>query len=368
MRCIVKRSLTIIKVCTLALTLGIVGPAYAQDAEEKSSAETGPAEAKVKEEAEVKEKSPWRGSSFTYSNAMSMLEVDDVNFIYGMSFAFSPRYYMRDDLSLRAAFNMWVELTDGVGSDYAQQLLLGDLSLELNYAPSWAKIPIFGVKVNPYLRLYLPTGTSARRRTLIMGLAPGLNLSRSWDLMSGNWLNNISVRYGFRATKYFNEYKTARLNDPESICVGGDPTSPSCLGTGSRNVSWSFSNQLIIGLQVHKQVSLAIMAGIVNQLMYDLSEVEMSDLLGPQTADAHGDLKVPATDINMRAVVIGDVSLTYSPLSWLNITAGFSAEAPQLQPDSDSYYAWLFNRHAQFHVDINIPVERLVAQVTEWVE
>ena len=362
-----KRTFTIIKVCTLALTLGIVGPVHAQDAEEKSTAEAG-AEATVKEEAEVKEKSPWRGSSFTYSNAMSMLEVGDVNFMYGMNFAFSPRYYMRDDLSLRAAFSMWVELTDGEGVDHAQQLFLGDLSLELNYSPDWAKIPVLGIKVNPYLRLYLPTGTTARRRTLIMGLAPGLTFNRSWDLMSGNWLKNISVRYGFRAAKYFNEYKTAQLNDPESICVGGDPTSPSCLGTGSRNVSWTFSNQLVIGLQLHKQVSLSVMAGIVNQLMYDLDEVALAELKGMQTPEAYGDTTISETDINMRAIVIGDVSVTYSPLEWLNITAGIAAEAPQLRPDSDGYYPWLFNRYAQFHLDINIPVERLVAQVMEWTE
>ena len=363
-----KRTLTIIKVCTLALTLGIVGPAYAQDAEEKSSAEAGPAEATVKEEVEVKEKSPWRGSSFTYSNAMSMLEVDDVNFIYGMSFAFAPVYYMRDDLSLRANFSMWVELTDGVGVDHAQQLFLGDLSLELNYAPDWAKIPVFGIKVNPYLRLYLPTGTTVRRRTLIMGLAPGINFTRSWDLMSGDWLKNISVRYGFRAAKYFNEYTTSQFNDPNAICVGGDPTSPSCQGTGGRNVSWSFSNQLAINLQIHKQVSLSIMAGLVNHIMYDLDEVALAELKGIENPDAFGDTAVAGTDINMRGAVIGDVSLTYSPLSWLNIIAGFAAETPQLQPDSESYYPWLFNRYAQFHLDINIPVERLVAQITEWVE
>ena len=359
-----KRTLTLIKVCTLALTLGLVGPAFAQDAEEKSSGDAE-AEATAEKKAEVEEKSPWRGTSFTYSNAMSMLEVDDVNFIYGMNFSLAPRYYLRDDLSVRAAFSMWIELTDGYGVDHPQQLFVGDLSLELNYAPSWLKIPVLGVQLNPYLRLYLPTGTTARRRSLIMGLAPGLNVGRDFSLMGGNWLTSLGIAYRFRAVKYFNEYTTSSFNDPEAICIGGDPTSPSCMGTGSRNTSWSFSNTLSINLQIHKKVSLSIMAGLVNQLMYDLDEVALRDMKGMTAPEAYGDTTIPETDINHRAVVIGDVGLTYSPTAWLNITAGFAAEAPQLTPDSDSYYPWLFNRYAQFHFDINIPIEPLVSSIME---
>ena len=360
-----KRTLTrIIPVCTLALTLGLVGPAFAQDVEEKSSGDAA-AEATAEKKAEVEEKSPWRGTSFSYSNAMSMLETDDVNFVYGMNFSFNPRYYLRDDLSIRAGFSMYVELTDGRGVDHPQQLFIGDLSFDLNYAPKWLTVPVLGIKVNPYLRLYLPTGTTARRRTLIMGLAPGLNFSRSFKLMGGDWLQNLGISYGFRAVKYFNEYKTASFKDPEAICVGGDATRPSCQGTGSRNTSWSFSNTLSINLQLHKQVSFSIMAGLINQLLYDLDEFELAKLKGITNPEAFGDTTIEETDINHRAVVSGDVGFTYSPLAWLNITAGFSAQAPQLQPASDAYYPWLFNRYAQFHFDINIPIEPLVSSIVE---
>jgi len=326
-------------------------------------------DAEVKKAAEVKEKSPWRGTTFTYSNAMSLLEVDDSEFIYGMSLGLAPRYYVRDDLSLRGRFSAYVELTDGGGVDHPQQWFVGDLSLEVNYAPTWLTIPVVGIKVNPYFRLYLPTGTTARRRNLIMGLAPGLNFSKSVKLMDGDWLPSMSVAYAFRAVKYLNEYTTTTLNEPNEVCFGGDPTSPSCQSTGSRNTSWSFSNSLNIALQIHKKVTFSLMAGVIDQLLYELEDAELAKLKGMEHSEAFGENDVAKADgTNLRVAIIGDVSLTYAALPWLNVTAGFSAETPQLQPDSEGNYPWLFNRFAQFHLDISIPIEPLVSQVMEWVE
>ena len=309
-------------------------------------------------------KVPYRGSLFAWGHSLGALTLDKsadptYNPYYLQSFSFRPRWYLRDDLSLRARFDMQVELTEADTLDSANQLYTYDLSLEANYAPKWMKIPFVGITVNPSFRLYLPTGTLSKRKSLLMAIAPGVALRRSFDLLKGKFLKNVGLTYGFRITKYFNSYETSSL-DSVGICGASniDPSQPSCVSSGSRNVSYRLVNSFSVSLQVMEKLSVGAYLFVINDMLYDIEA-------GSYDVTAGKPVELPASKINHRGSLWGIFSVAYEVLPWMELSVGTSTFYSQLAPDS-TYEAFFFNRFTNFTFDVAIPIDKFVAQVQDW--
>jgi hypothetical protein len=308
-------------------------------------------------------KVPWRNSTITYENVVSALSFSQgaeptYNPYYAQSFSFRPRYYLRDDLSLRARLDLEIELTTSDSTDHAREWILSDLFLDANYAPSWLSIPLVKIRVNPSLSLGLPTSIASRGRSLMLSLAPGLTFRREFRLLRGRFLKSVGLAYGFRATKYVHEYATAQV-DTQGVCSLTNPNSPSCMHTGRRNTSWRLGNSFTARVQITERLSFSASLFLLNDLLHPLSGEEVS-LDGGATAD------LGSSQVNQRASTWAIFDLSYDLLDWLWLSAGVSTFNPQLRPDS-SYRAPFFNRFTAFYFDLTVPVDRLVSQVQGWV-
>jgi len=350
-----------------ALLLLSASPAGAAATDEYEQSKQ--AEASISGEAAAPaDKVPWRNSIFSYENTFSALTLSkgadlSYNPYYAQSLSFRPRYYVRDDISLRLRLDLEIELTQSDETDTTREWELSDMLIDVNYAPTWMVIPYAKVAVNPDLRFTFPTSIRSRGRSLMMGLAPGVAFRRSFDLLKGNYLKNIGVTYGFRATKYFHEYATAQL--AESVC-GGLPTdanSPNadtgCLQTGKYNRSWGFTNSLGFQLAVLEKLSVSGTMMFMNYVMHKgaAKEVVINAGMDPITMNE--------TKVNHSAALWFILDVNYDLYDWLSLSAGISTYHPQLDPESD-YYAPFFNRFTAFYFDVTIPVDKFVSQVQTW--
>jgi hypothetical protein len=358
LRTIVKRAALVVPMLLLALH-------SATATAEVNDYSTGKKKADLKAtgEAEAK-KVPWRNSTITYENVVSALSFNEgaemtYDPYYAQSFSFRPRYYLRDDLSLRARLDLEIELTTSDDTDHAREWILSDLSLDGVYTPAWMKIPVLGINVSPGLRMAFPTSIVSRGRSMMLSLSPSVAFRRSFELLKGRFLKNIGLTYAFRATKYFHEYTTAQLNT-SGICSLTNPDNPACLHSGYRNVSWSLGNTFEVRLQVMEKLSLTMDLMLMNSLLYPL---DSETYAGPNVPE----VALGESEINHRAAVWGIIDVSYDLFDWLWLSLGISTYNPQLTPDS-KVRAPFVNRYTAFYLDVTLPVDAFVNQVRTWVK
>jgi hypothetical protein len=356
----VKYAVALVGVCAV---LGTSSSSYAVINEFEEGKKQKEGERDVAAAATVKtgEKVAWRNSLVTYENIFSAYSIDrgaqlSYNPYYAQSISFLPRYYPRDDLYLRARLDLEIELTTSDDTDYAREWIVSDLYLDVDYKPAWMTIPVVDVMVNPSLRLMFPTSIVSRGRSMMLGLAPGVALRRSFKLLDGKFLKSVGLLYGFRATKYFHEYTTAQVSS--RVCIQTRPDDPSCTqADGLRNRSWRFVNTVGVQLALMDKLLLSGTVLFINDLLYELPEGEHT--FNDMTVHVDG------TDMNHRASTWAIFDLSYDLLDWLWLSAGVSTYYPQLAPDS-TYRTPMFNRYTTFYFDVTLPVDRFVSQVRSW--
>jgi hypothetical protein len=345
----------------LGSLLLLSAPAGAAISEYADQGKKKKADASVSKEAAA-EKVPWRNSTVTYENIVSAISFNkgaEMTYdpYYAQSFSFRPRYYLRDDFSLRARLDLEVELTTSNTTDHAREWILSDLLFDASYAPKWMTIPVVDVKVNPSVRLGFPTSIVSRGRSMMLSLAPGVAFRKSFDLLKGRFLKNIGVMYAFRAYKYFHEFKNAQV-DTGGICITTNPDNPACLHSGIRNRDWRLGNTFEVRLQLMEKLTFTIDLLLFNDLLYTLEPGTYSVENGP-------DIEIGESQINHRAAVWGIIDVSYDLFDWLWLSAGVSTYHAQLTPDSN-YRAPFFNRTTAFYFDVTLPVDQFVNQVKSW--
>jgi hypothetical protein len=342
-RCIVKRIITLALSTTLFCLLS-----------SSTLAAVDEYQAVQKKQGQV----PWRNSTFIYENSFSAYSLSKsadptYNPYYSMSLDFKPRFYLRDDLSLRLRVVMDTELT--VPDDDHRRFLLGDISLDAVYAPSFLTIPYADIVVSPNIRFTFPSSIVSQGRSMIMNIGPGLSFSREIQLLKGRFLQNIGLMYSFRATKELNRYSTAQVDEREG-CY--NLSRPECQHTGARNRSWRFTNSFEVKVQVMEKLALTLDFIAINDLLHGLP-AETTTLGNGISVD------LPSSDIDSRASAWGIFDVSYDLLDWLWLSAGTSTLYAQLQPDS-SLRTPFFNRATNFYFDVTIPIDIFVNQVQSW--
>jgi len=306
------------------------------------------------------EKVPWRNSMFTYENmfsAYSFSRSADLTYnpYYAQSFSFRPRYYPRDDLSLRLRLDLEVEVTTSDDTDHAREWVLSDLTFDTVYAPKALTIPVVGIRVEPSLRFIFPTSIESRGRSTVMTLGPGVAFKRSIPLMKGKWLKELDLTYGFRFTKYFSKYATAQHAELEGC---ENLARPECQHRGKQNISWRFVNAFDAALKITDKLSFTWSMMFINNLLHQLPAQDIE--IAPGLVEPLGPSAVTHT-----AATWAIFDLSYDVLDWLSLSIGTSTYYGQLATDS-SYRTPIFNRYTNFFFDVTIPVDQFVAQVKSW--
>ena len=351
-RCIVNR--------IVVFSFVISGLLLASRAEANLATEV---DAAKKKQAAPQEKLAWRGSAFLYENVVATRSFDkgllpDWNPYHAMLFSFQPRYYLRDDFSVRMRLNVEVETTTPDELDYRGEAVLYDLDLSFHYSPSWLTIPVVGIRVLPTVRISLPTSPFSQMRSRIMALAPGFSLLKSFSLLSGDWLPSVTLLYGFRGTKYFDQYALAQVDLREGC---QNSSQPSCQHQGYRNTSWRVSNSLALELAIHKQVTFGFTFLYNSDFKHELPEyVFTSDnLTQPET--------FAVSEVNYSASMLSAFELGYTPTNWLLLSLGMTTYVPVIAPTGDSYNPLLFKKEdTQVYFDVRVTIDTLYQAATGW--
>ncbi len=294
--------------------------------------------------------SPWRGSQLVLRSMVSALTLDPgaeqtYNEYVAMTWSFRPWYWITDKLFLRGQLDIVHELTDSDVTTQDGEALLSDLSIVLG-GSSLYTIPVLGISISADLVFTFPTSKASLGRNMIMGLGPGLGLSRSFDLLEG-----LVIGYNLRVSPRFFEFTTAARESPiVPGCSTGPAGCEAYLNTGVRNPYLRLSQVGSISLKALSWLGVSLSVGHAIDWLHELEE---------NTSVTYQ----PVDDADRRYLTFMEFSVNFRPLSMLEVGIGYSALHPQLAPDSTQYTPF-FNRYSALFVDLKLHAEALVSSVS----
>jgi hypothetical protein len=313
---------------------------------------------------EDKWKSPWRGSSITYRNAVTALTFKKdadltYNPYYEMSWAFHPQWWVGDVFNASLDFAISRELTESDETTYDDEAMMSDITLTLA-ASKFVTIPVLKIGVSAKVALIGPTSKAAHAKTMLFGIKPGLSLSRSFDVLAG-----INLNYSFGISKYFYEATTAQY--AESAISNCGATAGGCeeyQNTGYRNASWGLSNGFGLSIAFIEQLSLDLSFGMSHAFLYEQSD-DVDNTWTDSTGEEYDQMSEwdPGNDTNIRYAMTYGLGLTVTPIQALAISLGADTGNPQLKADA-TYERPFFNRNTVVYLDLTLDIDGLVQQLT----
>jgi hypothetical protein len=294
----------------------------------------------------------WRGSQLVLRNALSAISLDrsaeqTYNPYYAMTWSFRPWWWFGDKFFVRAQLDVIHELTEPDETTFEREALLDDLRLVAGGSGLWT-IPFAGVHLSADLALILPTSKASRGRTLVLGLGPGLRLSRAFALF-GYRSGGLIVGYNLRVTPYFHRYTTAERETPliPGCSSGGCDV---YLNTGKRNPVARLAQIVDVSVRILDWLGASLVLGHAVDWLHEIGAAPPE--VTYQAVDDQG----------ARYLTFFELTASFRPVDLLEIGVGYSALHPQLAPDS-SYYVPFFNRYSVFFVDLKVHAEALVTRV-----
>jgi hypothetical protein len=287
---------------------------------------------------------PWRGSQFVLRNALAPISLDPGadqthNPYYAMTWSFQPWWWFTERIFVRARLDVVHELTEADNTTYDGEALVEDLRLVVGGSGLYT-IPYAGVNVSADLVLTLPTSKDSHARTLLMGIGPGLRLSRSFPLLKG-----LVVGYNLRFTPRLFSFTTSERETP---LIRGRPDS---LGTGTRNPYFRFTQMADASVKILDWLGASLVLGHAIDWLYGV---------GPDTEGYK--LFQVAPDQDQRYLTYFELAVSFRPLEELEIGVGYSALHPQQRPASTNYVPF-FNRYSVLFVDLKVHAEAVVTRV-----
>ena len=292
---------------------------------------------------------PWTGNVLTYRNSVSLMTLQEgeeltYNPYYAMTLSVRPTYWVNDIFYVHGRFSVTRELTNSDITTDRGETWVSDLIFRLA-AHEFYTIDVVGISFSASLDIITPTSPISRARTLQIGLAPGIRISRDFDVLSG-----IGIGYGFRVTGRIHDKTTAERESP--IIGGCSGTTGGCdeyLNTGLRNPYLRLSH------------SFDLSVGFLDWLGLEISAALMTDYLHDEVTSTNVS-HTPQADQDQRFYVASDVAIVLKPMPSLGIRIGAETLNPQLAPDS-TFYAPFFNRYTEFYLDLTLDVAGLVSQI-----
>lgn len=293
--------------------------------------------------------SPFRGTVVSYSNLVSMrtLQADEeltYNPYYAMSLSMRPHYWFTDSLFVHARLALTHELTDADTTTRKGETRLTDLTLRVG-ASEFYTIPVVGISLSADLDIITPTSEISQARTLQVGIAPGVGVRRTWDVLGG-----ISVGYGFRLTSLVHSHQTAQRELP--LIESCEDTLGGCaqhLDTGTRNARLRLTHSFDLSLGFTKWFALVTSVALATDYLHDVSTDDSVSF-------------VPTEPTSERFWVSTDLGVRFKPMPSLRVGFGARSTHPQLAPDSTRYLPF-FNRYTVFYLDLGLDIDGLVTQI-----
>jgi hypothetical protein len=313
---------------------------------------------------------PWRGSEFIYRNTFTAYSLDPSadltwNPYYAMWWTFKPRWWFDDHWYVGARLDVTRELTQADDTTFGGEAWLGDLLLTAG-ASKFYTIPVVGIDLGADLLLTTPTGKISQGQTLVLGLGPGVRVSRTFDLAG-----DFTVGYHVRFSSFFHRYTTSELESPRI---------PSCSSSGSgcdafvntNAPDWqlaptsnpdSFVNTGVRNTQFRVQHGIDLAYEPLEWLALGTGFENIIDWLYSASFDAPDISLDNDKPSDQRWASSFYFEVTFTPIKALEVGVGYETISPQLAPDS-TYYNPFFNRYSTLYLDLRVEVDGLVSMLT----
>jgi hypothetical protein len=316
---------------------------------------TNPDNAAVSSGEETEDLLPYRGTSIIYENSFTAISLDpsyepDYNPSYVMSWGFSPRYYIWDQLYAGLGFSVDQELTNSDSTQSEYEPVLSDISLRIADSTIYT-IPVVELKLGAALAFGFPTSKLSQARTLYFSMAPSLTIRRAFDVLGG-----LQLSYGFKYTKNFNKYTGMISEDSQFPCPTDLADRTECFNMGTRNPSMSFTNSFEVSVYWIDRLYTSVSVGVINTLLYPVADAQVDTLGGTVDVASSSD------NTDHRGAMSYGIEIGYDAWDFMSFAIGASTVNAQLMDDG-SYRAPFFNRFSSIYFDIALSVDGLVQTI-----
>lgn len=289
-------------------------------------------------------KNPWRGSSVGYEHSFAAIGLDkghdlSWNPAYVHTLTLMPQWHFEDLLVATAMLSIEQELTRSDWTKYDHQVYLSDLSLLLAPEKGWTEENT-GIKVGGALRFIFPTSEMSQTQTLNLGVAPGLSLSRKFDVLKG-----LTLKYAGSFQLNWHRYTTAQYDGPR---IQGCASTGSCAvfqDTFTRNVNWMVAH------------GPSAVLGVVDKLQVGAEFSFRVAALYPMKDESPTDPTIP--DPDTRYLQMFRLYAGYDLLDYLSLEAGALTFGNTLNSKSETQNPF-FNRDTQIFFGASIDVDTLI--------
>ncbi len=294
---------------------------------------------------------PWRNSSFVYRNSFSAISLSDTaelsyNPYYAMTYSIRPWWWFTKKLYVRGALELDHEVTNADTTTQKGEAWLRDLMLSVGYANAFT-IPKAKINFSFSLILTIPTSKASLAKTMVLGVGPGVRLTRSFKVLKG-----MMIGYNFRSTFKFHRYTTGERESPLiTSCGGGLGGCDQFLNMGLRNSMVRLSHSADFSIRFLKWLGLSLAVGQAFDFLYPLGD----EVLQTSTGES-------AEGENIRYLTFFEVVATFQPTKELEIGVGYTSVHPQRTPSS-TYYVPFFNRYSAFYIDLKLRIDGLVDRI-----
>jgi len=259
-----------------------------------------------------------------------------------------PEWHPTDWLYLRGRLFLAQEITDSDVYNSAHEVALSDTSLEVGTS-GW-KEPTTGVRVGGYLRLTAPTSKTSLAQTRVLGVAPALRLSRSFDVLSG-----LSVSYTGRFSWRFNRTQTGVTDFTPLLACQGHTCSDFIdeRTTGKMNAWADIVHGPTVIFQPTPKVSVnAVFYWVYTPQFTPTADTGHADSLALQAQDKAGSTYT-------GAFTSFDLSGTWQVTKPVALSFGLSTFSPQV--GTGGYYIFpLVNRDTTIYLDATFDIDATV--------
>jgi hypothetical protein len=196
------------------------------------------------------------------------------------------------------------------------------------------------------LVLTAPTSKASLARTMVLGVGPGMRVSRTFKGLKG-----IILGYNVRVTPTFHRYTTAELASPlVPGCHGTMGGCDSFLNTGRRNAMVRVAHYGDFSVRFLKWLGASLAVGQAVDWLYPLGDASDAVSLALEEPE------------NKRWLTFIELQVAFRPLKMLEIALGYTALHPQRRPDS-RYYVPFFNRYSALYLDLKLKIDGLVERI-----
>ena len=271
---------------------------------------------------------------------------------YGMALSLRPAWQLNEQIGLSARFDVNTELTTPNATN--RRVMIGDLSVSSSFGNLYT-IPGADIGVSASTSLSFGTSPYSLAAGKLGGISGSLTLSRAFEVMQGLSVSyTVSTGHDVYTHTSGSTLSHVLLTDCSSTGDDTDDRTPDCDGeqeiyNGVPNRWLGVNQTLSMGLKLTDMFSLSAYYLAGYGFQYDtVDDPEVSNGVEDPTTISFSN----GAGFTLSAAV----------LPYMSVRTGVRSNHPQLDPNSQ-YYTPLFNRFAQWFLDVTLVPAKLAAEL-----